>query len=184
MTPSDPTTEQPTDPDPVSDAPRADEDADADLERLRRENESLHDQLLRRAAEFQNYRRRSESDRSEAERQGRIAVLMPLLDVYEDLQRSLDAAHAAAPAEGEDPAVLALLTGVELVHRKAADALARLGVEPISATGQAFDENLHEAILQQPAPGGEPSGTVLAEVQPGYRMGDRVIRHARVIVAQ
>jgi molecular chaperone GrpE len=72
---------------------------------------------------------------------------------------------------------------VGLVYRKFVDALKQLGVEPIEAEGQPFDEQEHEAVLQQPAPDGVAPGTVLSEVQRGYRLGERVIRHARVIVA-
>ena len=159
---------------------------------LQAEVDDLRDQLLRRAAEFQNYRRRSESDRAEAERQGRTAVLLPALEVYDDLRRSLDAARRVAhqdPPAGSGQAAGsagfdALSQGVDLVYRKFEGILERLGVAVIETAGVPFDVDEHEAVLQQPAPGGEPSGTVLAEVQPGYRLGDRVLRHARVIVAQ
>jgi molecular chaperone GrpE len=151
----------------------------AEADRLRAEAGQLQDKLLRQAAEYQNYRRRSENDRAEAVRRGRQEVLLPVLDVYDDLRRSLEAARQSGGAEG---AVGALVEGVELVHRKFQDALGRVGVEPIEAVGRPFDEEEHEAVMQQPAEDAEP-GTVLAEVQPGYRLGDRVLRHARVIVA-
>lgn len=150
----------------------------AEIERLRAETESLQDQLLRRAAEFQNYRRRTEADRAEADARARAAVLTPLLDVFDDLQRSLEAARQ--PGTAPD----ALGQGVELVTRKFEDALARFGVARIAAAGQPFSEAEHEAVFQQPAPEGIAAGSVLAEVQPGYRLGERVLRHARVIVAQ
>lgn len=155
--------------------------ADAEAERLRAEAGQLQDKLLRQAAEYQNYRRRSENDRAEAVRRGRQEVLLPVLDVYDDLRRSLEAARQSAGEETEG-AVGALVEGVELVHRKFQDVLGRVGVEPIEAVGRPFDEEEHEAVMQQPAEDAEP-GTVLAEVQPGYRLGDRVLRHARVIVA-
>ena len=153
---------------------------------LRAEADELRDQLLRRAAEFQNYRRRSDADRADAERQGRTAVLLPVLEVYDDLRRSLDAARRVAhqDATAGSAAFEALGQGVDLVYRKFEGILDRFGVTPIEAAGAPFDEAEHEAVMQQPAPAGEASGTVLAEVQPGYRLGDRVLRHARVIVAQ
>ena len=160
---------------------------------LQAEVDDLRDQLLRRAAEFQNYRRRSESDRAEAERQGRTAVLLPVLEVYDDLRRSLDAARrvahqdaagAAAGTAAGSASFDALSQGVDLVYRKFEGMLERLGVTAIATAGVPFDVDEHEAVLQQPAPDGEVSGTVLAEVQPGYRAGDRVLRHASVIVAQ
>ena len=156
----------------------------ADADGLQAEIDDLRDQLLRRAAEFQNYRRRTEADRAEADRQARAAILLPMLDVYDDLRRSLDAARRVAHQDGGSPAFDALSQGVDLVYRKFEALLERFGVTPIETSGQAFDVDLHEAVMQQPAPDGEASGTVLAEVQPGYRIGDRVIRHARVIVAQ
>ena len=156
-----------------------------DVTRLQGENKDLQEQLLRRAAEFQNYRRRSEGDRKLAEQRGRDAVLNPVLDVIDDFRRSLEASQqAATQAETTTPAFDTLLQGVELVYQKFEETLTRLGVEEILAAGKPFDENEHEAVMQQPAPEGTTSGTVLAELQPGYRQGARVIRHARVIVAQ
>jgi len=165
-------------------APAIDDSAQTDTDRLRAEADDLRDQLLRRAAEFQNYRRRSETDRADADRQGRAAVLLPVLEVYDDLRRSLDASRRVAHQDAGSASFDALSQGVELVYRKFEDVLGRLGVQPIETSGVPFDVDEHEAVLQQPAPNGEEPGTVLAEVQPGYRMGDRVLRHARVIVAQ
>lgn len=171
--------------DDIAEQAAANEQLHGDVARLQDENKDLHEQLLRRAAEFQNYRRRSESDRKLAEQRGRDAVLNPVLDVIDDFRRSLEASRQAAEdAETTTPAFDALLQGVELVYQKFEGALERLGVEEIAAVGKPFDENEHEAVVQQPAPEGTASGTVLAEIQPGYRQGDRVIRHARVIVAQ
>ena len=186
------------DPDAAVPAPAPDETADAappageadgaeapDADALRAEVDALQGKLLRQAAEYQNYRRRSEGDRAEAVRAGRRDVLLPFLDVYDDLRRSLDAAQkAAAGGAGEGGAATgALVEGVELVTQKFQDALARVGVEPIEAVGRPFSEDEHEAMMQQPSDDAA-SGTVLAEVQPGYRLGDRVLRHARVVVAE
>ena len=160
------------------------DDAHETPDGLQAEVDDLKDQLLRRAAEFQNYRRRSEADRTEAERQGRTAVLLPVLDVYDDLRRSLDAARRVAHQDDGSAGFDALSQGVDLVYRKFEGILERLGVTQIETDGVPFDVDLHEAVMQQPAPNGEASGTVLAEIQPGYRLGDRVLRHAGVIVAQ
>lgn len=156
-----------------------------ELRRLRDENGVVQNKLLRLTAEYENYRRRSVADRQEAIRQGRQGALVPLLDVYDDFRRSLEAARRTAEQDAEGGAsVEALMQGIELVAQKFEDALNKLGVEPISAVGAAFSEDEHEAMMQQPAPEGTASGTVLAEIQPGYRLGDRVLRHARVIVAE
>ena len=162
-----------TEAEPTAEGP----EADGELQRLR-------DRLLRVTAEYDNYRRRSVADRQEAVRAGRQAVLVPVLDVYDDLTRSLDAARRAADKDAGPAAFDALSQGIELVYQKFADVLEKVGVTPIEAVGTPFDEDLHEAMMQQPAPEGTDSGTVLAEIQPGYRLGDRVLRHARVIVAE
>ncbi|MEM7787310.1 MAG: nucleotide exchange factor GrpE [Bacteroidota bacterium] len=178
------------DAEPVADAeadtsaPDADSASAADVEALRGEMQILQEKLLRQAAEYQNYRRRSEGDRLEAVRQGRRGVLLPILDVFDDLGRSVEAARRAAEQDASTPATDALAEGVELVYKKFQDALVKIGVAPIEAVGKPFDENEHEAMMQQPAPDDAESGTVLAEIQPGYRLGDRVLRHARVIVAE
>ncbi len=148
------------------------------------ESQRLLDRLLRLTAEYDNYRRRAASDREEAVRTGRRAVLIPMLDVYDDLARSLDAAQRAAHQDAGSASFDALSQGVELVFQKFTDALQKVGVTPIEAVGTPFSEDEHEAMMQQPAPDGTDSGTVLAEIQPGYRLGDRVLRHARVIVAE
>jgi molecular chaperone GrpE len=156
---------------------------EAELQRHREQTRQLEEQLLRRAAEFQNYRRRTEAELGQAAARGRGEVVVQMLDVLDDLQRSLEAAEKAHETEEGGPTYEALKTGVDLVYKKFVDTLASLGVEEIEAVGQPFDEHLHEAMMQQPVEGAE-SGTVVGEIQKGYRMGDRVLRHARVIVAQ
>ena len=170
--------EAPDDDVPMAESDATDEDGSTD------EIERLQDRLLRLTAEYDNYRRRSVTDRDEAVRHGRRAVLTPILDVYDDLTRSLDAARRAAQQDAGSASFDALSQGVELVYQKFSDALQKIGVTPIDAVGKPFDEDEHEAMMQQPAPEGTESGTVLAEIQPGYRLGDRVLRHARVIVAE
>ena len=170
--------EAPDDDVPMAESDATDEDGSTD------EIERLQDRLLRLTAEYDNYRRRSVTDRDEAVRHGRRAVLTPILDVYDDLTRSLDAARRAAQQDAGSASFDALSQGVELVYQKFSDALQKIGVTPIEAVGKPFDEDEHEAMMQQPAPEGTQSGTVLAEIQPGYRLGDRVLRHARVIVAE
>lgn len=190
MNPTDPTSPdaQPTELDELQDVwPPEGEPAESTEEEaaLRREVATLHDQLLRRAAEFQNYRRRSESDRLEAERAGMRTVLMPMLEVFDDLRRSLEVAGSSLIGDdGREPGAGAFSVGVELVYQKFEDALVKLNVERIPSVGFPFDENLHEALMQQPAPDDTPSGTVIGELQPGYQTPGRVLRHARVVVAQ
>ncbi len=178
--PNDPTAQEPADAAPPADEPHG--DAESELERRGEQTRRLEEQLLRRTAEFQNYRRRTEAELGQAATRGRGEVLLPLLDVLDDLRRSLDAAEEAAEQEQGGPTYQALKTGVDLVYKKFEDTLRTLGVEEIAAVGEPFDESVHEAMMQQEADAA--TGTVVGEIQKGYRMGDRVLRHARVVVAQ
>lgn len=159
------------------------EAVDDTSEQLAAELQQAREQVLRQAAEFQNYRRRMEREYATQLQRGQIQVMEPMLNVLDDFRRSLDAAEQVAEQNEGGPAYDALKVGVELVYQNFSDVLKKLGVEYIEAVGQPFDENLHEALMQQPAPEGTEPGTVLAEMQRGYRLGDRVLRHSRVIVA-
>lgn len=143
---------------------------------LEAEVASLRDQLLRQSAEYQNYRRRTQKELVERAGLGKDIVLTPLLTVLDDFERALEEAEKA----GDNSP---LREGVGLIRANLLKVLADAGAEPIEAVGQPFDPELHEALLSQPAPDGTEEGTVLAEIQRGYRRGDRVLRHARVIVA-
>jgi molecular chaperone GrpE len=155
------------------------DDLRAQLEAARQEIEQFDDRFKRQAAEFQNFRRRTEEDKTKWSNEAKASVLKALLDVFDDLDRARD---ETARAEGE-AALTSLREGVDLVHRKFNETLDRLGVEPISTEGQPFDEHLHEALMQQPAPDGVEPGTVLTEYQRGYTLGERVLRHSKVVVA-
>lgn len=160
-------------------------DQASEVTKLRADVKELQEQVLRRTAEFQNYRRRTEEERAQTWGMARAEVLLPLIEIFDDLRRALDAAEETAQQGNPGPSYDALHTGVELVYQKFSETLAKQGVTPIEAVGQPFDHDLHAAMMQQPAPDDEtPSGTVLAEVQRGYRLGDRVLRHAQVIVAE
>ena len=138
------------------------------------------DQRLRLAAEFANYRRRIENQRVEWPARAQVTVIKPLLPILDDLERSLD---VAGQIESEDAAFLSLQSGVSLVYKNFVAELEKFGLERIQAIGAPFDENLHEAVGQAPAAEGSENGTVLHESQAGYRLKDRVLRHAQVIVA-
>jgi molecular chaperone GrpE len=158
-------------------------DRATEIESLRQELESSQEQLLRNAAEFQNYRRRTEQERAQLVGLGKTLVIQQFLDIVDDFQRSLEAAEQVERNDSESgSAYRALKEGVDLVYRKFVDELTKLGVQPIEAVGRPFDENEHEAMMQQPDTDAAP-GTVIEELQKGYRMGDRILRHAKVIVA-
>jgi len=124
-------------------------------------------------ADFENYRKRNESVRADAYAEGRKDVAAVMLPVLDNLERAVE---AAAGAEDE-----ALKNGVELVLRQMTDIYQKLDVTPIDRKGEKFDPNLENAVLQGAEDEGEP-GTVCQVLQKGYRMGDKVLRHAMVKV--
>jgi molecular chaperone GrpE len=126
----------------------------------------------RTQADFENYRKRMAREAAAAQERGVSKLARELLPALDNLDRALEA------ADQEDP----LLEGVRLVRTELTSALARVGIESFSPTGELFDPNEHEAILQQPVEGAE-SGTVAEVYQPGYRLGTNIIRPARVLVA-
>ena len=130
------------------------------------------DRLLRLAADFENYKRRAARERQEYVVLANERLIGELLPVLDDLERALDAASEHEEAQLEE--------GVRLVHRSLAALLERHGVRPIETDGQ-FDPHVHEALLSQPSEADE--GSVIDVIQKGYRLGDRVVRPARVVVA-
>ena len=151
---------------------------------LRSELNETKNRLLRQAAEFQNYKRRTEQEKNLYVRTGKEQVIQPMLDIFDDFTRSISATKQAEEQnENLNPMYLKLREGVELVYEKFRNELNRLGVEPIEAVGKSFNENEHEALMQQPAPDNVEPGTVIEEIQTGYRLGDKILRHSRVIVA-
>ena len=136
-----------------------------------RADEHLKD-LQRLAAEFDNYRKRVVRDQQLSAARAKEQVVKDLLPVVDDLERALEAAEQHQEAQLEE--------GVRLVHRALADALRRQGLEEIDATGR-FDPHVHEALLAQPSEAEE--GSVIQVAQKGYRLGDLVLRPARVVVS-
>jgi molecular chaperone GrpE len=132
------------------------------------------DRLLRLAADFENYKKRAARERQEYVALANERLLTELLPILDDLARALTAAEQHEEAQLEE--------GVRLVHRSLASLLERNGVAEIPTDGK-FDPHVHEALLAQPAEDRE-QGDVLDVVQKGYRLGDRVVRPARVIVAE
>jgi len=152
-----------------------------ELESLRQELAETTNRLMRQAAEFQNYRRRTEKEKSQMVSFGKSLVIQQLLDVVDDFQRSIEAGRNVDEPTGRG--YESLLSGIELAYQKMMDELKKLGVEPIQSVGEPFSEELHEAVMQQPAGPDEETGIVVTEIQRGYRMEDRVLRHAKVIVS-
>lgn len=147
----------------------------AKIESLSKENEQLRDQLLRKTAEFENYKRRTEIESANFIKYAGEAVITKMLPVYDDLRRSLE--HA------DSKNIDSLKKGIELVNEKFTRILKEIGVEKIDAKGKEFDFNFHEALMQKEVEG-VPSHIVLEEIEPGYMYKDKVIRHSKVIVSQ
>jgi molecular chaperone GrpE len=150
--------------------------AEDPLELARAETQRLRDQLLRTAADFDNFRKRTRRELEEAERRSREDLLRELLPVFDNLDRA--AAHAETATEVE-----ALADGIRMVMRQFADTLGKLDIERVESVGQPFDPAVHEAI-QHMATSEYPPGTVAGEAQSGYRMGERLVRPALVVVAK
>ena len=147
------------------------EDVRAQLEEEREKAKSYHQSWQRTAADFQNYKRRVEDERSETARLASAALIINLLPLLDDLERALKNvdAHLAS---------LTWVDGIRLIYRKFEALLEMAGVQEIEADGQTFDPAQHEAVSQAP---GEDN-KVISVVQKGYRLGDRVIRPAMVVV--
>lgn len=153
-----------------------------EIEELKAERDEINEKLLRKAAEFENFRKRMSEEKRRRYEAGKVDVVRPMLEVLDDFERSLDAASDLDVESDPETAYESLKGGVEMVYRKFLDELKGMGVEPIDAEGEPFDEAYHEAMMRQPTDDAEP-GTVVQEIRKGYVMGDRVIRHSRVIVA-
>ncbi len=158
-------------------------DLEEKLASAQEERDAAKDKFLRKAAELENFRRRMERETRRRYANGQADVVKTILGVLDDMGRTMEAADELKEKQDVETAYESLKGGIEMVHKKFLDDLSGLGVERIDAEGEPFDESLHEAMMQQPAPEDVEPGTVLNEVQAGYRMGDRVIRHSRVIVA-
>ncbi|MBK6765746.1 MAG: nucleotide exchange factor GrpE [bacterium] len=142
-------------------------------ELARAEAAEWRDKYVRQLAEFDNYRKRMRGELENVRESVAETVLLNLLTVYDDLNRTLD-----APAADD----ATLRRGVELVQQKFQAYLESRGITRLECRGKEFNPDEHDAILMQ-ARGGFPAHVVLEEVTPGYKLGDRVIRHAQVIVS-
>ncbi|MBR9919171.1 nucleotide exchange factor GrpE [bacterium] len=148
------------------------------IEELESELAVAKDSVLRKAAELENVRKRVQKERFQLREQVKAEALQDFLPLNDDLLRTLDASKDSAVDEN-------FLAGVEMVSSKFEDILAKHGIEKIDEINVPFDVNLHDALLRQPAPDEKtPSDTVLQVLERGYRMGEKVIKHAKVIVSQ
>jgi len=151
-------------------------DASDPLSAAQAEAARLKDAWLRSAADFDNFRKRARKETEDARRAGREDLLRAVLPVFDNLERAIQSAKRTAD-------VKAMADGLSMVQRQFVDALGREGITRIPTVGCAFDPGIHEAI-QQVETAEHPAGTVIAEVQPGYTQGDRLVRAAMVVVAK
>jgi molecular chaperone GrpE len=169
---------------PVAEPP-ADEAMQKDLDALLSETEQQRDEYLelaqRTKADFENYRKRMAAEVQAAAARGKVELAMGMIGVIDNLERALaavgiDPGGEAAPAEP-------LAEGFFLTYRELLAALERAGIEPFDPAGERFDPSLHEALQKLPVDGAE-AGTVVEVMQKGYRLGDQLIRPARVAVSE
>jgi molecular chaperone GrpE len=152
-----------------------------DMEALRAEAakaKEYWDKLLRTAADFENYKKRAIRERQDAIKfanEGIIGTLIPILDNFE--------MALAATATAQDPAVQSLQSGIAMIHQQLKKALSDAGLEEVDAASQAFDPNLHEAVSQQET-AEVPEGHVVQQLRKGYKLRERLLRPASVIVAK
>jgi molecular chaperone GrpE len=145
-----------------------------DLERAVAERDEFKADLQRLAAEFDNFRKRAAREKVAAASAADEKLLGELLAVLDDFERALEQAGTAAGS--------ALADGIQMVHGRLLGVLHQHGLTEVDTSGQ-FDPHLHDAVLLQPASGGAKENDILQVAQKGYQLGDRVLRHSKVIVA-
>ncbi|MFQ5864693.1 MAG: nucleotide exchange factor GrpE [bacterium] len=146
------------------------------LEKAQTECNELRDQLLRKAAEFDNYRKRTEKEFSQFIANCNAELITELLPIVDDLERSIQ-------STGNSDEYEELCKGIELIYKNLMKILEKRGVKPIEAVGQSFDPEKHDALLQVDS-NDHPSGTIVEEHLKGYMMNDRVLRHSQVLVSK
>jgi molecular chaperone GrpE len=153
---------------------------EAELKKLTDERQEFNDKLARRTADFDNFRKRTERERTETYNRALGEVVRRLLPVLDNLQRALDAERVVEVKESEE--FRHFLQGVELINRQLGGVLESLGVEAVPTVGERFDPHVHEAVATEETDAHEPD-TVTQEMQRGYRLGDKLLRPAMVKVA-
>lgn len=172
---ADPPGVPPSDPPAAEAAPAPPPTPEERIAALEKEKQETRDRMLRIAADFENWKKRARKEQTEAEVKAREQVLRDMLEVVDNLERAMT-------AFGDEADTASVLRGVNLVLRLFQSKLDRWDVKPVEAKGKPFDPRLHEAISQVPTTEEAP-GTVVAEMQKGYRVGDRLLRAAVVAVA-
>ncbi len=148
------------------------------LEALEAEKNALNDRFLRKVAEFDNYKKRTETEYSQLIKNASADLIIDLLPVLDNLERSLASVTDKDKADNFEH----FHEGVELIYKDVSKVLKKRGVKPIEAVGQTFDPERHEALMQVTSD--QPSDTIIEEHLKGYEMHDRVLRHSQVLVSK
>ena len=143
---------------------------------LKQQRDDYYDRLLRQTAEFDNYRKRIDRERSQLSEAAAADLLQELLPLVDDMERALKADTGTEATEG-------IRRGVELIHQQMLKLLGKRGVKPIESLGQDFDPHFHMAVAHEPADG-RREGEVVEEFSRGYMLGERLLRPAMVKVAK
>ena len=163
----------------VSSEEQVEQDFDALLAEAERQRDEYLDLAKRTKADFENFRKRMTAEVQAATARGKGELLREVVPVLDDLERAIQAAGLDPEGDSDE----GLAHGVLLVFRSLRDSLARNGVEAVDPKGEKFDPMVHEALSMQPVEGTE-SGTVVEVLQKGYRLGDQLVRPARVVVSE
>ena len=176
--PSEETDNQAEESDNSENAENSEESEEKDpLQKAEEEIADLKNQLLYKVAEFENYRKRTLKERAELILNGGEKFITAILPVLDDMERAIENG-----AKTDDPAVLR--EGMELIHQKFMKTLESQGVSKIETTDADFDTDVHEAVAMVPGMGDDKKGKVIDCLQQGYKLNDKVIRHAKVAVGQ
>lgn len=164
-------------------SPEAGAEVEKDIAELlsdtRRERDEYLELARRTQADFENFRKRMTADLQAVATRGKGELVREVVPVLDDLERAIEAAGLDPEGDSEDP----LAHGVLLVFRRLREALLRSGIEALDPKGEKFDPEWHEALSTQPGDGAAP-GTILEVMQKGYRLGEQLIRPARVVVSE
>lgn len=149
-------------------------------EKIQSELNDYKDQLVRMIAEFENYKKRTQKEFSQVIQQANEKLITELLPVIDDMERTM---KSAPETEGSDTKSQTFIKAVEMISKKLNQILSRQGLKPVESVGKEFNVDLHDALMQVEAPD-KISNTIVEEYEKGYLLNDKVIRHAKVIVAK
>ena len=146
------------------------------IKELEQEIEKSQDRYLRFAAEFDNYKKRTRKEFQQLVESAEENLIVELLPVLDNLERAISQDHS-------EPAVKEFMNGIKIITNQFSEVLKGVGVEPFESEGKEFDPNLHDAMMQVDWEGAEPN-TIVQEIEKGYLIGSKVLRHAKVAVAK